>query len=569
MSGLFFISIRRLRAPLVFIIIVFAVSTAGLALIPGVDAAGNPWRPTLFEAFYFVSYTATTIGFGELPFAFTTLQRLWVTAIIYLSVSGWAYLIGSLLALVQDRGFQAALVTARFGRAVRRLDEPFYLLCGLGETGRTVARALDRMGTRFVALDTVDARVLELDLGDYATDPPALAADVRSPETLMLAGLRNRQCRGVLALTSDDRANLAVAVAARLLHPGVRVIGRAHSPDVTEAMATAGVAEIINPYREFAERLTIAMRAPDTHRLLTWLTGTPGSAMPPRIPPPPGRWIVCGYGRFGEEITRAIERGGFDVVVIDPDEPPAPAPNLVQGLGSDEPSLRRAGIAEAEGMVAGSDDDIANLAMAMAARKLKPGIFLILRQNRAENRALFESFGAAMTMVPSEIVATECIALLRARLLSSFLGLAAARDNDWAAGVVARLAPVAGQGSPEVWSCTLRPSEAPGLLDAMARRGPARLDDLGRSISDRAERLDCLPLMLVRGPDRIELPPATTELRPGDALLFAGRGAARRAMQQTLLNANTAEYVLTGRDRPSSVLARLLDRARPPAPSEG
>ena len=36
-------------------------------------------------------------------------------------------------------------------------------------------------------------------------------------------------------------------------------------------------------------------------------------------------------------------------------------------------------------------------------------------------------------------------------------------------------------------------------------------------------------------------------------------------MLQTLLNANTAEYVLTGRDRPSSVLARLLDRVRPPA----
>jgi voltage-gated potassium channel len=568
-SGLFFISIRRLRAPLVFIIVVFAVSTAGLALIPGVDAEGNPWRPTLFEAFYFVSYTATTIGFGELPLTFTTLQRLWVTAIIYLSVSGWAYLLGSLLALVQDRGFQAALVTARFGRAIRHLEEPFYLLCGLGETGRTVARALDRMGTRFVALDAVDARVLELDLGDFATDPPALAADVRSPETLMLAGLRKRQCRGVLALTSDDRANLAVAVAARLLNPGIRVIGRAHSPEVGEAMATAGVAEVINPYREFSERLTIAMRAPDTHRLLTWLTGPPGSEMPLRIPPPPGHWIVCGYGRFGEKITRAIERGGFDVTVIDPDEPPAPALELVQGLGSDEESLRRAGIARAEGMVAGSDDDIANLAMAMAARKLQPGIFLILRQNRAENRALFESFGAEMTMVPSEIVATECIALLRARLLSSFLATAAARDNDWSAEVLARLEPVTGQGSPEVWSSTLRQSEAPGLLDAMSRCGPARLDDLGRSISDRTARLDCLPLMLVRGADRNELPPGTTELRPGDALLFAGRERARRAMQQTLLNANTAEYVLTGRDRPSSLLARLLDRLPRRAASEG
>ena len=83
----------------------------------------------------------------------------------------------------------------------------------------------------------------------------------------------------------------------------------------------------------------------------------------------------------------------------------------MQGLGSDRDSLREAGIAEAEGLVAGSDDDTANLAMAMAARQLKPGIFVILRQNRVRNRSLFEAFGAEMTMVPSEIVANECLAL--------------------------------------------------------------------------------------------------------------------------------------------------------------
>ena len=81
MSSLFFVSIRRLKAPLIYLIAAFAVSTAGFALIPGVDPDGNPWRPTIFVAFYFVTYTATTIGFGELPYTFTNVQRLWVTVI--------------------------------------------------------------------------------------------------------------------------------------------------------------------------------------------------------------------------------------------------------------------------------------------------------------------------------------------------------------------------------------------------------------------------------------------------------------------------------------------------------
>ena len=560
MGSLLFVSIRRLRAPLIFLIAVFAAATAGFALIPGIDSEGVPWRPTIFEAFYFVTYTATTIGFGELPYPFTDTQRMWVTVTIYSSVIGWAYLLGSLLGLMQDKGFQAALVTARFARSVRNLREPFYLLCGLGETGYMVAAALDRMGQRFVALDRDETRVANLDLGSLVTDPPAMAGDVTSPETLRLAGLARRECAGVLALTADDRANVAIAVAARLLHPGMRMIARATTPEATAAMETCSVAEIINPYREFAERLAVAIRAPDTHRLLTWLTDPHGARLSPRLPAPPGRWIVCGYGRFGTEVTRTLREGGFHVTVVDPDEPPAPGLEIVHGLGSDHDTLTAAGIAEAEGLVAASDDDVANLAMAMAARRLKPGIFVIARQNRVRNRSLFEAFKAEMTMVPSEIVAHECLASLRAKHLTRFLAHAYAQDDTWAARLIARLEPLVGREGPEVWSVILGKRDAPGLIDTLGRLGrPASLADLARDPADRDRALPALPLMLVRRGEAIDAPAAATELRPGDELLYAGTGWARRAMAETLLNVNTADYVLTGR-APASLLGRLLDR---------
>ena len=187
----------------------------------------------------------------------------------------------------------------------------------------------------------------------------------------------------MLALTPDDRANLAIAVAARLLHPGMRTIARAQHPETMAALETCGVTEIINPYREFAERLAIAMRAPDTHRLLS-LADRPAR----QRHQPPGARAARTLDRLRLRPLRRRDgadarEGGFDVTIVDPDEPPSPDLEIVHGLGSDEASLRDAGIAEAEGIVAGSDDDTANLAMAMAARQLKPGIFVILRQNRA------------------------------------------------------------------------------------------------------------------------------------------------------------------------------------------
>ena len=561
MSGVFFIAIRRLRSPLILIILIFAVSTAGLALIPGVDSQGRPWQPTLFEAFYFVSYTATTIGFGELPNTFTNPQRLWAIVIIYLSVIGWAYLLGSLLGLAQDKGFQTAIVAARFRHAVRQLHEPFYLLCGLGETGLMVARSLDRLGHRFVVLDAEERRVQELDLEEFAADPPAFAGNATSPEVLIMGGLLKAECKGVLALTSDDQVNLAIAVAARLLHPGVRTICRSDTPGVTASMTTVGVHEVINPYREFAERLAIAMKAPDTHRLLTWLTGPPGGDLQPRIPSPPGGWIVCGYGRFGAEVVRSIRGGGFDVTIVDPKPADDTGHRVVPGLGTDAGVLRDAGIDAAAGIVAGTDSDTANLAIAIAARQLKPDVFVILRQNLVGNRPLFEACDADMTMVSSGIIANECIAILRTAHLSAFLRIVRARDNAWAQAIVERLRAIAGDRAPEFWSCAITPAEAPGFVGAMRRAGrPVTILDLRRDVGDRSRRSICSPLLLVRDGKHHELPGDDAEISEGDELLFSGTNSARRQMFHLLRNANTAGYVLTGRDTSGSAVGRLFGR---------
>jgi len=56
-------------------------------------------------------------------------------------VIGWSYSIISLLTLVQDRGFQQVLLSGRFVRRVRHLGDPFFILCGCGETGLLIARA--------------------------------------------------------------------------------------------------------------------------------------------------------------------------------------------------------------------------------------------------------------------------------------------------------------------------------------------------------------------------------------------------------------------------------------------
>lgn len=66
--------LQKMRTPFLVIIFTYTISIIGLLIIDGVDSEGKTYHLTIFDAFYFISYTATTIGFGETPFTFFILN---------------------------------------------------------------------------------------------------------------------------------------------------------------------------------------------------------------------------------------------------------------------------------------------------------------------------------------------------------------------------------------------------------------------------------------------------------------------------------------------------------------
>ncbi|MFZ2509827.1 MAG: NAD(P)-binding protein, partial [Gordonia sp. (in: high G+C Gram-positive bacteria)] len=291
-SATIFVLLRRMRVPLITIIGVFAIGTLGLSLIPGVDDAGNTVHLTPFDSFYVMSYTATTIGFGELPWPFTVAQRLWLTLCIYLTVIGWAYAIGTLLSLLQDRSYRQVRAVQRFNRKVRALREPFVLLAGYGRAGELLVAAFDEMGQRVVVIDVDAERIDELDLGAFHADVPGLATNAGDPHQLRIAGLVSPYCAGVLALTGDDQVNLSVTMTAALLRPDLPVISHTVTANIAEQMRAFGSPTVIDPFDRFGDHLRLALHSPATYQLMTWLENGPGAALPARgRPPTPGRWV--------------------------------------------------------------------------------------------------------------------------------------------------------------------------------------------------------------------------------------------------------------------------------------
>ena len=538
-----------MRAPIIVLIVIYAISVFGLTLVPGIDGEGKVAPPlSFFHAFYFISYTATTIGFGEIPAAFSDAQRLWATVCIYLTVIGWSYSIVTLIALLQDKGFQNTLTSNRFARRVMRLKEPFYLICGYGETGRLVCQALDHLNQRFVIVDKDEQQIQAVTQESYLTDPLALAADARQPEHLLQAGLRHRRCQGVLALTNDESTNLAITMAVRLLNPTAPVLARARSAMIAANMKSFSTDHIINPFERFAEYLSLAAVAPERFHLIELLTGLPGTAIPELHRPPQGRWIVCGFGIFGQAVVRNLEATGASVTVVDPHADPDNGVNGIRGRGADAATLEAAGVRDARGIVAGSDDDVSNLAIAITARELNPELFVVTRQNLAANSSLFDAFIGDFCMVPSRIVAEECLAILTTPMLARFLRLLRERDEPWSARMAARLQAVCPDRVPEVWSVCLNVRDAGAVHRRLMQARPVDLGELMLDNVDRSESIPMVALLLERNGKPQLLPPPEFALMPGDQLLLAGADGTRRRFELTLQNSNVMEYVLSGRE---------------------
>ena len=554
---LLFLFFRRMRAPLLVLITAYALSIAGLVLIPGTDQQGQPWHFDFFHAFYFVSFMGSTIGFGEIPYEFNTLQRMWTTISLYVCVISWLYAIGKILTLLQDPAFRRIVSEQRFTQQVRRLKTPFYLVCGYGETGSLLINALNQRNLQSVVIDDDLERVNQLTLDCYTLDVPSLCCDGREVRYLREAGLEQPNCQAVLALTSNEDVNVKIAITSKLLKPQLTVICRANTQSTAANLGSFNTDYIINPFRIFADHLAMALRTPSVHLLYQWLITVADTPLPKPVRPPRGVWIICGFGRFGREVHRYLDYEGIQTVVIEPDAKQAP-PGAIIGRGTEAVTLREAGIDKAVGLVAGADQDINNLSIVMTAKDLKPDLYIVARQNRRANDAVFKAASIDLIMESSRILVWRILPLLTVPLLSRFLLEVRHHNEMWAQQLLHDIRGLCAGRTPHIWALTINDEQAPTLTAALAQGANIRLVHLLSKPHAREQRLACIALMLLRNGEEILLPAVEEPLLLGDQLLFCMAKGVRQGMQSVLYDSNLLAYVMTGEEIAQGHLWRWL-----------
>lgn len=549
--------LRLMRRPIFALIIVYAVGITGMALIPGVDADGNIEYMSLFHAFYFFTYTATTTGFGEIPSAFTDEQRLWAIFCLYMGVIAWLYAIGSIIRLVQNPNFIWAVNERNFARLVDRINEPFSIICGFGDTGSLLARGLSDHYFGAVVLDYDPERIRALALRDYRVKMPGLCADPSVPKHLVDAGVKRANCKAVVALTNNEDTNRQIAVVAKLLNPSVRVICRSTSERHMEHLKSQQDVVVINSFEIFAELLSTAIISPKLHNLNSWFVRAPDARLGHPLDVPSGVWILCGYGRMGRSLHREMACHDIQSVIIDPnvDEPAVPG-RVIKGY-ADYLTLKEAGIENAAGIVAGTDSDSDNLSILMCAQQLNPRIFTIVRQNRHENQLAFDAARADLILQSSLTTARRILKTVISPLIQELIEYLREQDQR-TEEVVRRLQNAVGDRVPHLWRAKICRDETRATLEFLEAGRRLTLGDLIRRPDDYHGSLSCVPLVVQRDGEVLMLPSDAEPVGSGDRILLCGTESSEMLLAATLNNPYTLHYVSTGEDAPRGYVFEWL-----------
>lgn len=115
--------------------------------------------------------------------------------------------------------------------------------------------------------------------------------------------------------------------------------------------------------------------------------------------------IVCGYGRVGRRAGDELQEAGVAYVVLDFSEEALENARehdvpFVDGSGSEDDDLVKAGIDRARGIIVASDDDGDNLYITLSVKARRPDVIVIARGSSEEAERKLKLAGADRVVTP-------------------------------------------------------------------------------------------------------------------------------------------------------------------------
>ncbi|MDP2793376.1 MAG: NAD-binding protein [Sulfurisoma sp.] len=230
---------------------VMAIGTVGYHYLGGPDTT---WIDALYMTFLMVA----TIGYGAgVEIYHKPEHEIFTMAIAFSGIAIMTYFFSSVTAIVLAADFDKTLRRKRMEKTMKKL-RGHYILCGFGRVGNNIAQELEATNRHYIAIDE------HLDMLEaHAEKKPGMIymhGDASDDDILLAANVA--EAKGVFAVTGDDSRNLMIALTAKQMNPGARIVARANETRNVEKMKKAGADAVVSVNFTGGMRIASAMVRP-------------------------------------------------------------------------------------------------------------------------------------------------------------------------------------------------------------------------------------------------------------------------------------------------------------------
>jgi Trk K+ transport system NAD-binding subunit len=422
-----------------------------------------------------------------------------------------------------------------------------------------IIRRLHDANIEAVLIDENEDKISHFLLEDMSYDVPVMIDNVLLAETLQYAGIKLPNCKAIVSLFSNEENNLRVSILTRFLNPKVRVMAKSTLKDITTSILDTDIAKAINPFEIFAKRVDISLESPHVLVLENWIYQN-SDLMNKALFLPKGKYIVCGYGRFGKALQEKFEKHGLDYVFIDEKRLASremiESGRFLRANPDDRETLITAGIEEAVGLIVGTKNDIDNLSIMITAKKLNPDVYMIARENTMQEVSIFQSADIDWVFMIEKILINKTSLALTEPMKHRFLKLILNKDEVWAETLVKLLRINIG-ANPIMMTLKINEEESYAIYNELLEGNEVPVDVLMHSLSNWKKNNQIVPLLIKRKNEEILLP-RNRKLQIEDTILCACDSKGREEIELIASNVYELSYAMTGKEKESPILKKIF-----------
>lgn len=221
---------------------------------------------------------------------------------------------------------------------------------------------------------------------------------------------------------------------------------------------------------------------------------------------------------------------------------------MIVGDADDKKILLKADVQEASCIIAATKDDLLNLSIIMAAKRINPDIYTVARENHLNDTIVFKAAKIDRVIMIETLLMKKTYNTLARPLADRFIRLMTYRGEMWGEKVV-KLLKEHINNNPDRMETIIDDNHAYALVQHIREsKEPVPYSVLYRNLKNWEKTNPLLILYIRRGEEEILLPDPSLPIEIGDEVLIAGTKEAFKDVEYIMENHYELYYALYGKE---------------------